>query len=45
VIATTGPDVQTLDTDFVRYGSEICWEIYAFNSAGDSAPAWYCLPP
>jgi hypothetical protein len=45
LIATTGPDVQTLDTDFVRSGSEICWEIYAFNSAGESAPAWYCLPP
>jgi hypothetical protein len=45
LIATTGPDVQTLDTDFVRFGTEICWEIYAFNSAGDSAPAWYCLPP
>jgi hypothetical protein len=45
LIATTGPDVQTLDTDFVRYGTEICWEIYAFNEAGNSPPAWYCLPP
>jgi hypothetical protein len=45
LIATTGPDVQTLTTDFERYGTEICWEIYAFNQAGDSAPAWYCLPP
>jgi len=45
LITTVGPDTQTVDTDFVRSGSEICWEIYAFNSAGESAPAWYCLPP
>jgi hypothetical protein len=45
LITTVGPDAQTVDTDFVRSGSEICWEVYAFNSAGDSAPASYCLPP
>ena len=45
LISTVGPDTQTVDTDFVRSGTEICWEIYAFNSAGESAPAWYCLPP
>jgi len=21
-----------------------CWEIRAFHAAGESAPAWYCLP-
>jgi len=45
LITTVGPDTQTVDTDFVQSGSEICWEIYAFNAAGESAPAWYCLPP
>ncbi len=45
LITTVGPDRETVDTDFVRFGTEICWEIYAFNSAGDSAPDWYCLPP
>jgi hypothetical protein len=45
LITTVGPDTQTVDTNFVRFGTEICWEIYAFNAAGDSAPAWYCLPP
>ena len=45
LITTVWPDTQTVDTDFVRFGTEICWEIYAFNSAGDSAQAWYCLPP
>ncbi len=45
LIATVGPDTQTVDTDFVRSGSEICWEVYAYNAAGESAPAWYCLPP
>ena len=45
LITTVGPDTQTVDTDFVRSGTEICWEIYSFNAAGESAPAWYCLPP
>jgi hypothetical protein len=45
LITTVGPDTQTVDTDFVRSGTEVCWEIYAYNAAGESAPAWYCLPP
>jgi hypothetical protein len=45
LITTIGPDTQTVDTDFVQSGTEVCWEIYAFNAAGESEPAWYCLPP
>jgi hypothetical protein len=45
LIATAGPNTSELDTTFVRAGQEICWEIYAFNAAGESAPAYYCLPP
>ena len=45
LITTVGPDTQTVDTDFVRSGTEVCWEIYGFNAAGESEPAWYCLPP
>ncbi len=45
LITTVGPDTQLVDTDFVRSGSETCWEVYAYNAAGESAPAWYCLPP
>jgi hypothetical protein len=44
LVATVGPNTSSLDTDFVRSGEEICWEIYAFNVWGESAPAPYCLP-
>jgi hypothetical protein len=45
LIATAGPNTTSIDTDFVRSGGEECWEIYAFNAAGESAPGIYCLPP
>jgi hypothetical protein len=45
LIATAGADTTSIDTTHVRSGSEICWEIYAYNAYGESAPAWYCLPP
>ena len=45
LIITVGPDEEKVDTDFVRSGTGICWEIHAFNERGESAPAWYCLPP
>ncbi len=45
LIATAAPNTSEIDTTFVRSGTETCWEIYAFNAAGESAPAHYCLPP
>ncbi len=45
LIATADAERVVLASDWARpAGGDRCWEITAFNSIGESAPAWYCLP-
>ena len=44
LIATAPANATSIDTTFLRTGSEVCWEVRAFNEHGESAPAYYCLP-
>jgi hypothetical protein len=44
LIATAPANATSINTTFLRTGSEVCWEVRAFNEHGESAPAYYCLP-
>jgi hypothetical protein len=45
LIATAPANATSIETTFARTGPETCWEVRAFNDHGESAPAYYCLPP
>jgi hypothetical protein len=45
LIGTVGANQSQVLLDWQRpEGGDRCWEIRAFNTVGESAPAWYCLP-
>ena len=42
LIHTAGSNTTQVEITYDRGGGDYCFEVYAYNAAGESAPAYYC---